>query len=57
MMPDAFVVKTVKNGQPVHGVWNELKARRARIGWSWLGVCAVERYRGLQVDYDPYNWW
>ena len=35
-MPDAFVVKTVKNWQPVLGVFNELKAGRARIGWSWL---------------------
>ena len=35
-MPDAFVVKTVKNGQPVLGIFKELKARRARIGWSWL---------------------
>ena len=35
-MADAFVVKTVKNGQPVRGVFNELKAGRARIGWSWL---------------------
>ena len=35
-MPDAFVVKTVNNWQPVLGVFNELKAGRARIGWSWL---------------------
>ena len=35
-MRNAFVVKTVNNGQPVCGVFNELKAGRARIGWSWL---------------------
>ena len=35
-MSDAFVVKTVKNGQPVLGVFDELEAGRARIGWSWL---------------------
>ena len=22
-----------------------------------LGVCAVERFRALLVDYDPYYWW
>lgn len=35
-MPNAFVVKTVKHGLPVLGVFEELKAGRARIGWSWL---------------------
>ena len=36
MMSNAFVVKTVKYGLPVLGVFDELKAGRARIGWSWL---------------------
>ena len=35
-MPEAFVVKTVDdNGQPIRGVFDELKAGRARIGWSY----------------------
>ena len=35
MMPAAYVVKTVHEGQPFPGVFDELKAGRARIGWSY----------------------
>ena len=34
-MPAAYVVKTVAEGQPFPGVFGELKAGRARIGWSY----------------------
>ena len=34
-MPAAYVVKTVVEGQPFPGVFGELKAGRARIGWSY----------------------
>ena len=35
-MPNAFVVKTVDDdGQPIPGVFDELQAGRARIGWSY----------------------
>ena len=34
-MPAAYVVKTVHDGQPFPGVFDELKAGRARIGWSY----------------------
>lgn len=34
-MPAAYVVKTVHEGQPFPGVFDELKAGRARIGWSY----------------------
>ena len=34
-MPTAYVVKTVVEGQPFPGVFGELKAGRARIGWSY----------------------
>lgn len=34
-MPAVFVLKAVKDGTPVSGVFDELKAGRARIGWSW----------------------
>ena len=35
-MPQAYVVKTVDNsGEPIPGVFEELQAGRARIGWSY----------------------
>ena len=34
-MPAAYVVKTVVEGQPIPGVFDELKAGRARMGWSY----------------------
>ena len=34
-MPAAYVVKTVVEAQPFPGVFGELKAGRARIGWSY----------------------
>ena len=34
-MPAVYVVKTVHLGQPFPGVFDELKAGRARIGWSY----------------------
>ena len=34
-MPAVYVVKTVHEGQPFPGVFDELKAGRARIGWSY----------------------
>ena len=33
-MPRAYVVKAVADGCPIPGVFNELRAGRARIGWS-----------------------
>ena len=33
-MQSAFVVKAINDGQPVPGVFDELNAGRARIGWS-----------------------
>ena len=35
-MPAVFVVKTLKDGEPVEGVFGELQASRARTGWSYL---------------------
>ncbi len=34
-MPAVFVVRTVHDGQPIPGVFDELQAGRARIGWSY----------------------
>ena len=34
-MPAAYVVKTVVEGQPFPGVFGELEAGKARIGWSY----------------------
>ena len=34
-MPAVFVVKTADDGEPVQGVFGELQAGRARIGWSY----------------------
>ena len=34
MMPRAFVVKALDDGWPIPGVFEELRAGRARIGWS-----------------------
>ena len=53
-----YVVKTMyDNGQPIPGVYDELVAGRARIGWSWLDNQnlrvinrACERYEPLDEN-------
>ena len=56
-MPAAYVVKTVDEGQPFPGVFDELKAGRARIGWSYqdtldlrLLVSRIEQGAHLNQD-------
>ena len=56
-MPSAFVLKTVDEGQPVPRVFDELKAGRARIGWSYranldlrLLVSRIEQGEQLNED-------
>ena len=34
-MPAVYVVKAVYEGEPIPGVFQELQAGRARIGWSY----------------------
>ena len=56
-MPAAYVVKTVHEGQPFPGVFDELKAGRARIGWSYednldLRVLHDKIEQGKPLDED-----
>ena len=50
-----FVVKAVDEGQPVSGVFDELKAGRARMGWSYqdnldLRLLHGKNEQGEQLD-------
>ena len=52
-----FVVKAVDEGQPVSGVFDELKAGRARMGWSYqdnldLRLLLGRIEQGEQLDED-----
>ena len=56
-MQEAYVVKTADDGQPVPGVFDELKAGRARIGWSYqdnldLRLLFIRIEQGKQLDED-----
>ena len=56
-MPAAYVVKTVVEGQPFPGVFGELKAGRARIGWSYqdnldLRLLVTRIEQGEQLNQD-----
>ena len=56
-MLTVFVVKAVKEGQPVPGVFDELKAGRARMGWSYqdnldLRLVLGRIEQGEQLDED-----
>lgn len=56
-MPAVYVVKTVHLGQPFPGVFDELKAGRARIGWSYednldLRVLHDKIEQGKPLDED-----
>ena len=55
-MPEAFyVVKTVDDdeGQPVRGVFDELEAGRARIGWSYQDNLDLRLLRGRIEQGEP----
>ena len=54
-MPAAFVVKTVDERGPVEGVFHELQAGRARMGWSYqdnldLRLLRTKIEQGEQLD-------
>ena len=57
-MPNAFIVKAVSDEQPIQpvpGVFDELAAGRARIGWSYLDnldqrFLLGKHERGEQLD-------
>ncbi len=57
-MPAVFVVRTVyDNGQPIPGVFDELQAGRARIGWSYednldLRLIRRKREQGETLNKD-----
>ena len=56
-MPTVFVVKAIEEGQPVPGVFDELKAGRARMGWSYqdnldLRLLLGRIEQGEQLDED-----
>ena len=56
-MLTVFVVKAVKEGQPIPGVFDELKAGRARMGWSYqdnldLRLLLGRIAQGEQLDED-----
>ena len=58
-MTKVYVLKTTdkKTKQPIAGVFEELKAARARMGWSWddkldLRVIQKKRERGEALDED-----
>ena len=56
-MLTVFVVKAVEEGQPIPGVFDELKAGRARMGWSYqdnldLRLLLGRIEQGEQLDED-----
>ena len=50
-----WVVRTEDDGQPVQGVFDELQAGRARIGWSWGDDQDLRSIRDRIANGDPLN--
>ena len=56
-MGRAFVVKTAPSGgEPVAGVYDELKAGRARIGWSSQDNQDLRKIRDKRAQSDDERW-
>ena len=55
-MTTVYVLKTVDKdtGQPISGVFEELKANRARMGWSWddkLDLRVIQKKKLIYIDH------